>query len=73
MGKKILFSANSVKPVYHVYMNLIDREAVLICFWNKRGNVTIVNQLCVSDYNQHSIMIFCLIAYHKFMTLALIM
>ena len=62
MGKKILFSAKSVKAVYHVYMILIDREAVWICFWNKRGNVTIVNQLSVSDYNQYSIMIFCLIA-----------
>ena len=47
-----------MKPVYHVYMNLINREAV------GNGIVTIVDRLCVSDYNQYAIMIFCLIAYY---------
>ena len=28
IGKNILFTAKSMKPVYYVYMNLINREAV---------------------------------------------
>ena len=36
-------------------------------------NVTIIYRLCVSDYHDYSIMIFCLIAHHYFGALAFIM
>ena len=63
MGTNILFCASCVKTVKNVYMNLNDKEAVWICFWQWMSkcytNLTIINWLCVSDYYQYSIMIFC--------------
>ena len=49
MGTNILFCASCIKTVKHVYMNLNDREAVWICFWQWISkcytNLTIINRI----------------------------
>ena len=77
--KLVLQNSNVYEVLQYTVLNctyINDREAVWICIWHWMSKyytyVTITNRLCVSDHHRYSIMIFCPIAKHLCMTLALI-